>query len=80
MMGYSIPSFVVSRFWFHEAGMIIPCKEGIAPNVELASMRWNLALSDFGLIAFTDSLLSSPRVPAEEVSEALDQRMGSDLR
>jgi len=23
----------VSRFWFQEAGMIIPCNEGIAPNV-----------------------------------------------
>ena len=25
--------FAVSRFWFQEAGMIIPCNEGIAPNV-----------------------------------------------
>ena len=37
--------------------MIIPCNEGIAPNVQLASMRWNLALPNFGLIAFADSLL-----------------------
>jgi hypothetical protein len=37
--------------------MIIPCNEGIASNVQLASMRWNLALPDFGWIAFTDSLL-----------------------
>ena len=57
MMGYSIPSLAVSRFWFHEEGMIIPCNEGIAPNASLASMRWNLALPDFGLTAFTDSLL-----------------------
>jgi hypothetical protein len=57
MMGYSIPSLAVSRFWFHEAGMIIPCDEAIALNAYLASMRWNLSLPDFGLIAFSDSLL-----------------------
>jgi hypothetical protein len=38
--------------------MIIPCNEGIAPNVQLASMRWNLALPDFGLMVVTDSLSS----------------------
>jgi hypothetical protein len=32
-MGYSIPSLAVSRFWFQEADMIIPCNEDIAPNV-----------------------------------------------
>ena len=37
--------------------MIIPRNEGFAPNVQLASMRWNLALPDFGLMAFTESLL-----------------------
>jgi hypothetical protein len=30
---YSIPGLAVSPFWFQEAGMIIPCNEGIAPNV-----------------------------------------------
>jgi hypothetical protein len=38
---YSIPSLAVNRFWFQEAGMIIPCTEGIAPNVWLVSTRWN---------------------------------------
>jgi hypothetical protein len=37
--------------------MIIRRNEGIAPNVQLASMRWNLALPVFGLITFTESLL-----------------------
>jgi hypothetical protein len=44
MMGYSIPSFAVSRFWFQEKGMVIPRNEGIAPKVSLLSVRWNLAL------------------------------------
>jgi hypothetical protein len=34
MMGSAISeSLAVSRFWFQQAGMIIPCNEGIAPNV-----------------------------------------------
>jgi hypothetical protein len=37
--------------------MIIPRNKGITPNAQLASMRWNLALPDFGLIALTDSFL-----------------------
>jgi hypothetical protein len=39
MIGILDSELRVSRFWFQEAGMIIPCNKGIAPDTQLASMR-----------------------------------------
>ena len=65
MIGYSIPSLAVSRFWFQEAGMITPCNEYVAPKVYLVPI-----IPGFDLTAYTDSLL----LPVERWYKKLQKR------
>src|SRR6266481_855831 len=77
-MGYSIPSFAVSRFWFQEAGTIIPPNEGIARLASVGTLESGNPCSWFDRFYRLTSF--SRLVPAEEASEALRPRTGSDLR